>query len=73
MRSRVSDWQPQNVYSSILAGLDGRSNVTDPRDPQNSKQFRPRRRTEDEIAIDCIDSQQQNSNFAKMGALNVSR
>jgi hypothetical protein len=58
MRSRFNDLQRSKTLSSIVASLDRRSNVTDPRSPQKQKQDRQRRPTEDGIAMDRSDSQE---------------
>jgi hypothetical protein len=60
-KSRVSDEQIANVPTSIVATLDGCSNVADSRDRQKYKQYDPRRSTKEGIAIDRREGQRENA------------
>jgi hypothetical protein len=61
MRNRFSDRQSEKASRSIVSSLDGRSNVTNPRDRQVEKQCCARRRAEVGIAIERSDRQKENA------------
>jgi hypothetical protein len=61
MQSRFSDRQYENAFDSILTSADRRSNVTDRRDGQLSKQVRPRKPTEEGTAIDRSEPHEENA------------